>query len=295
MIDFLVAVLRSGTPLIYVTMAGMMAQRAGVWHLGLEGLMIVGACASVLGAASSGSVAFGLLAAIVACVALSVLFWFVVDRLKANAIIAGLGLTGLGLAGTDLAVQAVYGSQGAVRSALSLPRMTIVAGLPSLSVLVLAMPLVVFGLWLLLRRTRFGLRLAAVGEHPFAARSVGADPSRMRLIALAGGGVLCALGGAELALGNLQVFSINMTAGRGYMAFSAAAFGGGHPVYAACAATFFAAVDTLGIRAQLIFGDIVPRHVLLILPYVVTVLVIWLSARMDGRRAAAQTMELRDI
>src|SRR6202012_2398672 len=96
-----------------------------------------------------------------------------------------------------------------------------------LSIFVLAMPFVVLGLWIVLRRTRFGLQLAASGEHPFAARSVGVSPSRMRLIALLAGGVLCAIGGAELSTGSLQIFAQNMTAGRGFMAFAAVVFGAG--------------------------------------------------------------------
>ena len=121
MIEFLVAVLRSSSPLIYVAMAGMVAQRAGIWHLGLEGLMITGACGAVLGAVATGSVAAGLLIAAIACVIGSALLWALIEKLHANPIIAGLGITGLGLGGTDLAVQAVFESEGAVRSDIGLP------------------------------------------------------------------------------------------------------------------------------------------------------------------------------
>ena len=97
--EFLVATLRYGTPLVYVTMAGVLAQRAGVWNLGLEGLMIIGCCASVLGFVQTGSLLFGFGLAIALCVLASALLWFVVEKLRANSIIAGLGLTGLGLGG----------------------------------------------------------------------------------------------------------------------------------------------------------------------------------------------------
>lgn len=256
--------------------------------------MIIGACAAVLGTAATGSLALGLAGSIAGCGTVSIAFWFVIEKLRCNPIIAGLGLTGIGLGGTDLAIQAVYGVQGAVQAPSRLPRIEGLGAFSSVSVLVSAMPLVVYGLWLLLRRTRFGLRLAAAGEHPFAARSVGAEPSRMRLIALIIGGVLCALGGAELALGNLQSFSINMTAGRGYMAFSAALFGLGHPVYSAIAALFFAVVDALGIRAQIHFGNAIPQHLLLMLPYIATVLGVWLSTRIRGRSSIPAAAELRD-
>ena len=228
--DFLVATLRYGTPLVYVTLAGVLSQRAGIWNLGLEGLMIIGCCASVLGFVQSGSLLVGFAVAIVLCVLASTLLWLVVEKLRANPIIAGLGLTGLGLGGTDLAVQAIYGSQATVNAPYGLPRLGPAFGaFGVLSILVVLMPFVVFLVWFVLRRTRFGLQLAACGEHPFAARSVGVNPSTVRLIALCFGGILCALGGMELALGSLTIFAYGMTAGRGFMAFSAVIFGGGHP------------------------------------------------------------------
>lgn len=296
MIEFLVAVLRSSSPLIYVAMAGMVAQRAGIWHLGLEGLMITGACASVLGAVATGSVAAGISIAIIACVIGSALLWALIEKLRANPIIAGLGITGLGLGGTDLAVQAVFESEGAVRSDIGLPRLGPAYGpYATLTVLALLMPFMVFALWILLRRTRFGLQLAACGEHPFAARSVGIDPQRIRLIALSMGGVLCALGGADLAMGSLQIFSINMTAGRGFMAFAAVIFGGGHPFGVAGAALFFTIVENLGITAQLVFGNTIPSSFVLMLPYLATVLGVWISGRLrGGAQSLLGTTELRD-
>ncbi len=295
--DIVIAILRSGTPLIYVTLAGVIAQRAGVWHLGLEGLMIAGACATIVGIVLTGSVVIALSVAILICIAGSVLFWFVVEKLKANQIIAGLGLTGLGLGGTSLAIQSIFGSQAAISAPAGLPRLGAAFGAYGvLSVLVLLMPIVVFACWVLLCRTRFGLRLSASGEHPFAARSVGVNPSAMRLAALVIGGALCALAGAELAAGSLQIFSQNMTAGRGFMGFAAVIFGAGHPLWATFAALFFAVVGALGIRAQLVFGDRIPHDLLLGLPYIATVFGVWLSARLRGGAKAATGGfgELRD-
>lgn len=157
------------------------------------------------------------------------------------------------------------------------------------------MPFVVLGLWVLLKRTRFGLQLAASGEHPFAARSVGINPARMRFIALAVGGVLCAIGGAELSAGSLQIFAQNMTAGRGFMAFAAVVFGAAHPIGSALAALFFSVVGALGIRAQIVFGDAVPHDLLLALPYLATIVGVWVSGRLrGGARTANGFAELRD-
>lgn len=294
--DFVIAILRSGTPLIYVTLAGVIAQRTGIWHLGLEGLMITGACATILGIVLTQSIWLALLIAMAVCIVGSVLFWFVVEKLKANQIIAGLGLTGLGLGGTALAMQSIFGTQAAVSAPFGLPRLGPAFGAyGSLSILVLLMPFVVLAMWVVLRRTRFGLRLAAAGEHPFAARSVGVNPAAMRLVALMIGGVLCALAGAELAAGSLQIFAQNMTAGRGFMGFAAVIFGAGHPIGSSLAALFFAVVGALGIRAQLAFGDRVPHDLLLALPYIATVIGIWLSTQLrGGTKAASGFGELRD-
>lgn len=286
--DLIVAFLRSATPIVYVTLAGVIAQRAGVWNLGLEGLMIVGACATIVTIKLTGSLGLALLVAVLLCGLLSVLLWFAVEILKANQIIAGLGITGLGLGGTALALTAIFGSEAAVTAPFGLPRLGSEFGaFGNLSVLVAIMPFVVLGTWLILCRTRFGLRLSACGEHPFAARAVGVSPTSMRLVALVLGAPFCALAGAELAAGSLQMFSVNMTAGRGFMGFAAVIFGAGHPIGATLAAFFFAFAGAMGIRAQLLYGDRVPSSLLLSLPYIATVVGLWFSSRFRGQGSSS--------
>ncbi len=294
--EFVVAILRSGTPLVYAAMAGVIVQRAGIWHLGLEGVMIIGACATIVGIVLTNSFAVAILAAMVICVAMSVLQWFVIERLRANQIIVGLGMTGMGIGGTAFAVEIIFGSLAAISAPFGVPRIGGEFGPYSgLSILVLAMPLAVLAMWILLARTRFGLRLSAAGEHPFAARSVGADPSFMRLVAFVSGGILCALAGAELAAGSLQIFAQNMVAGRGFMGFAAVIFGGGHPVGSALAATFFSLVGVVGIRMQIHFGAVVSHDLLLCLPYLATVLGVWITSRTrGGAKAASRISELRE-
>ena len=294
--EFIVSILRSGTPIIYAALAGVIVQRSGVWHLGLEGIMIIGSCATIIGIVMTNSYFIAIALAVCVCVAVSILQWFVIEKLRANQIIAGLGITGIGIGGTAFAIETIYGSLAAVSAPFGAPRIGPLFGpYGSLSVLVLMMPFAVLLLWVLLLRSRFGLRLAAAGEHPFAARSVGANPSIMRLIAFCAGGVLCAFAGAELATGSLQIFAQNMVAGRGFMGFAAVLFGAGHPVGSALAATFFSLVGVLGIRMQIHFGAIVSHDLLLCLPYLATVLGVWITSRARGGAAAAsQASELRD-
>ena len=294
--EFLVAILRSGTPLIYAALAGVIVQRAGIWHLGLEGLMIIGACATIVGIQMTNSFAAAILMSIVVCVAASLLQWFVIEKLRANQIIVGLGITGIGIGGTAFAIESIYGSLAAVSAPFGVPRIGPFFGpYGNLSIFVLLMPFAVAAMWVLLFRSRFGLRLSAAGEHPFAARSVGADPSIMRLIAFAVGGVLCAIAGAELAAGSLQIFAQNMVAGRGFMAFAAVLFGAAHPVGSALAATFFSLVGVIGIRMQIHFGAFVSHDLLLCLPYLATVFGVWITSRARGDSGTStQLSELRD-
>ena len=297
MIETIAAIFQSATPLIYATLAGTLAQRSGIWHLGLEGLLIAAACSSVVTTRETSSVVLGLSTAIGVCIVGSVALWIAIEKLKANPIIAGLGLTGLGLSGSDLYIQALYGSEASVHVTKGLPRIGASSGdFAGLSVLVLAMPVVVLMTWGFLRRTRLGLQMTASGEHPFAARSVGISPAKMRLLALVLGGVLCGLGGTELGLGSLDTFSVGMTAGRGFMAFAAVVFGAADPLGGSAAAMFFAAVENLGIRAQIALGTAVPSELVQSLPYLATVAGIWLASSVrGGAKSSADVFELRDF
>ena len=275
--------LRSATPLVLVALAGVFAFRAGIFHLGLEGLMVTGAFVAVAAGHATGSVVVGIVAAVAVCMVLSALFWWVTGPMGANVIIAGLGLTSIGLGGTAFALGALYGTRGSIFTDVVLPRpvrgVTDGPGviLSESSLMVWLAPVFVLAAWIVLRRSRFGLRLAAVGEYPFAARSVGIDPSRMRLWALLIAGALCALGGAELSIGALRNFTENMTNGRGFIAFVAVIFGAWHPVGAALAGLFFGFAEAIGIQSQINITEAVPRELVLMIPFLLTILAVWLG------------------
>ena len=300
--QFLATTLRAAAPLILVALAGVFAFRAGMFHLGLEGLMITGAFTTVAVGHATGSVWLGILAAIAACLVLSFLFWWVIGPLRANIFIAGLGLTSLGLGGTAFALTAIFDTRGTFYTEAVLPRP--VSGvnegwgviLSESSLLVWLAPLFALAAWVVLRRSRFGLRLAAVGEYPFAARSAGVNPSRMRLWALLIAGALCALGGAELSVGALNNFTENMTAGRGFIAFVAVIFGAWHPLGAAAAALFFGLADAIGTQTQINVTEQVPREFVLMIPYVLTIAAVWLGGLLRRRQleASAGYAELRE-
>lgn len=282
MIDFISAVLISSTPLIYSALAGVLAARVGVWHLGLGGIMSMGGFLAVLALSDDRGMgpAFGF--ALVGSILLALLMWVAIVKLRANAILVGIGINMLGLGGTILLTVAFKGAEGSILVGQGLPTPLGYNALSRMSVLVWVMPIVVFAIWILICRSRFGLRLTATGDDPFAARSVGIRPARMKMVALVLGGALCALAGMELALGSLSQFTPGMEAGRGLIAFAAVVLGASHPIGASMAALVFGVVDYFGIWAQLNLDLPVPDAVLLMLPYLATILIITVTTSTRG-------------
>lgn len=289
--------LQEATPIILAALAAVFAARAGIFHLGLEGLMIIGAFVSVGTTVATGSVVLGILAAIAACVAFSALFWLVTVKLKANVIIAGLALTTIGLGATTYALEVFFSTRGTIPSPAGLwqPFARTAFPMPNLSIVVLVLPVIVLLCWLILRRSSFGLAVASIGQYPYAARSAGINVDRTRLVALLAGGALCALAGAQLALGGLNSFSSDMSAGRGFIAFSAAVLGASHPLAAAGAGLFFGIASTLGIQAQLAAVPI-PVAVVLMVPYLLTIVAVAVTGVLTRKATAAQAAfgELRE-
>jgi simple sugar transport system permease protein len=300
--QFLDSTLRAATPIALAALGAVFAFRAGIFFLGLEGLMLISAFAAIAGTTWSGSAVVGVGIAIIASVITAALYWVVIVPLKADQIIAGLGLSILGLGATSFALAAIFDTRGAisVEEGLWRPVTRADSGLGAmvtdLSVLVWLTPLIVVICWAVLRRTRFGLQLSAAGEFPFAARSAGLRPGRLRLQAMIACGVLCALAGSELALGSLRSFTENITQGQGFIAFTAAVFGGGLPIGAALASLFFGAASAFGIQTQLASEALpIPREAVLAVPYLLTIAAVWFASLRRSRRGTIVGFgELRD-
>jgi ABC-type uncharacterized transport system permease subunit len=300
---FLNSVLLGTTPIAWAALGCLFAHRSGIYQLGLEGLMLIGAFAAIGGAILSGSAWIGLLLAIGVCVVISALFWLVVVVLKANAIIAGLGLVGLGVGGTGFLQRVIFHTEGAVSAKAVIPAPVPATAhgpasiLGSLSLLVYFVPLAIVGAWLVASRTNFGLRVSAAGQFPFAARAAGVRVRLVQLVALAITGAMCAVGGSELSVGSLHAFSYDMTAGIGYVAFSAVLFGREAPWGVVVASFVFGVAAALGIFSQIhsLFG--LPLEFIQMVPYVVTVLALWFAGWRWPQRGKAMSgafMELRD-
>ena len=301
--------LRVATPLILCALAGLLAERSGVVDIGLEGKMLFAAFVAAASGAAFGSTALALLLACGVAVALSWLHGFacvshrgdqVVSGMAIDIIAAGLTVV-LGVAwfhqggqtppvadtvrlhalwpGAQAALQGVPVIGGFVGPAIG-------EGLLSHNILVYVALLLVAAVWWLVYRTRFGLRLRAVGENPSMVDAAGVLVLKLRYAALTLNGVLCGLAGSYLVLAQNASFAPNMTAGRGFMALAALIFGNWRPLPALLACLLFGFLDTAAIRLQGVrlpgIGE-VPVQAVQALPYLLTVI---LLAGFIGRTAA---------
>ncbi len=290
------ATIRVATPLILAAFAGLLAERSGVIDIGLVGKMLAGAFAAAAVAASTQSAWLGLGAAILVSVAFAVLHAYacithggnqVVSGMAINILVAGLGPT-LAIAWFGLAGQTPALEGPARFASLALPMSELLAGVP------LAGPLyaeVVSGhnllvyltialvpvTGILIYRTRFGLRLRAVGENPHAVDTAGISVAFLRYRAMILCGVLCGIAGAYLSTAHAAGFVRDMTAGKGYLALAAMIFGKWRPVPTLLACLLFAFADALQIRLQGVslplIGEI-PVQVIQALPYALTVILL---------------------
>ena len=288
--------LRLATPLIFCALAGLFSERSGVVDIGLEGKMLFAAFAAGATGAVWGSTTLALLAAVGVAIALSWMHGLacvshrgdqVVSGVAINIIAAGLTVV-LGIAwfaqggqtpavSNAVRIQAVFPQAAASLSGIPWIGPLVGQGLFSHNPLVyLALALVPVSWWLLFR-TRFGLRLRAVGENPQMVDAAGVSVMRLRYAALTLNGVLCGLAGSYLVLAQSANFSPNMTAGRGFMALAALIFGRWYPVGALWACLLFGFLDAAaillqGVRVPLI-GE-VPVQIIQALPYVLTVVLL---------------------
>jgi simple sugar transport system permease protein len=291
--------LRVSVPLILCALAGVLSERSGVIDLGLEGKMLMTAFATAAAGVASGSLAVALAAALAVGIGLSMLHGYACVSHRGDQVVLGMAIT-MTAAGLTVVLGIAWFAQGGqtppVPDSVRLDRWFVGAGdvvarLPLVGpALQLALfghnPLVylalglVAGVWWLLYRTRFGLRLRAAGENPAMVDAAGVSVKALRYQALALNGVLSSLAGAYLVLAQNPSFIPNMAAGRGYMALAALIFGKWHPVGALWACLLFGFLDAVSIRMQgavlpaFLGSGEVPVQAIQALPYVLTVVLL---------------------
>ena len=308
-LQLLDSTLRLATPLILCAMAGLFSERSGVVDIGLEGKMLGGAFAAAAVAQSTGSASAGLMAAVVVSFFLAMVHGFasithkgdqVVSGMAINITVAGLGPT-LADAWFKQAGRVPVTADGARFTSIELPFVESIGQIPWIGPLyaevisghnilvylaVLAVPLT----WFVVYKTRFGLRLRAVGENPSAVDTAGISVTLMRYRALMVTGCLTGLAGAYLSIAQNAGFIRDMTAGKGYLALAALIFGKWKPVPAMFACLLFAFADGIQTRLQGVelpgVGEI-PTQAIQALPYLLTIL---LLAGFVGRAVAPKAI-----
>jgi len=286
-VEFYAAVIRLATPLLLAAMGGLLAERAGVVTFGMEGMMLMGAVAGVIGSYLTGSVWGGLALAMVAGIAMAMALAFMAGTIGANQVVSAVALNigAVGLSSTLYALVFAGGNGDVVQTVVKVPSLSVfkvpmLGDLPILGpILFNQLPLVYLALlmapvvWFVLYRTTWGLKIRAVGEHPHAADTVGINVVRVRYLTLIFTGIMAGLAGAFLSIGQLNTFQENMSAGRGFIAYTAIVFGKWEPLGVFLGTLLFGLADALQLRIQAL-NLAIPYQFLVAFPYLVTLIVL---------------------
>ena len=265
--DFLTQTIRIAIPYLFAASGGVIAERAGIITLSLEGYMLSGAFAATLGVHYTGSPWIGVLAGIFGGLVFGMIQAVASIRYRANQVVVGIAINLLAIGVTRFFLKLAFASSS------NSPRIAGFGGNqawhgfdnPLLWLGLIVAPVLAFVLY----RMPFGLRVRAVGEHPDAAASLGIKVMRIQYVSVALSGMLAALGGVFLALDQHQ-FTDQMTAGRGFIAVAAVIFGRWDPVRAALACLLFAAAETLQIQLQ--GNQFIPSQFIEMIPYLLTII-----------------------
>jgi ABC-type uncharacterized transport system permease subunit len=290
-VSILAAAVSSGTAILLAAVGEILAERAGVLNLGVEGMMMTGALSGFAAAAATGSPWLGLLAGCLAGALLSLIHAFLTVTLMANQHVSGLALTILGLGASGFFGRSLVGHPAPFFRPLPVP---ILGDLPVAgrvlfrhdAIVYLSFALV-FLAWFFIERTRPGLSLRAAGENPLAAEAMGVKVAAVRYAAVAAGGLLAGAGGAYLSLAYNRMWVQNLTAGQGWIALALVIFSLWNPLRAALGAYLFGGIMALQLRLQAM-GTVIPVQFLLMQPYLVTILVLVVISVRERRTGIVQ-------
>ncbi|HZN18543.1 MAG TPA: ABC transporter permease [Micromonosporaceae bacterium] len=285
---------RLAVPLALAALGETLVERSGILNLGVEGMMIMGALAGVWAAVGGGSWA-GVAAGAAVGALLGALMALAVVGGGANQVVIGVALTllGTGLASFLFQAWIPSGRQGVGVSPVPVVRVPGLADLPLVGPALFAQNLLMYGtlalvpaLAWMLRRSRFGLAVRAVGDDPAAAALRGVATARVRTLTLVAGGALAGVAGAAITVGYLGSFTDGVTAGRGFVAVAIVIIGNWTPLGALAGALLFAFCDSLALHAQS-GGVVLPVEAWSALPYLVTLAVLVVTSR---RRRAPRAL-----
>lgn len=280
----------AATPILLAAIGELVVEKAGVLNLGVEGMMIVGAIAGFATAVETGSPLFGFLISAFAGAALSLLFVIMTQVALANQVASGLALTLFGLGLSALMGQSYVGIKPPQLGQVHLP---VLSDLPVVGQILFSHDIILYfgialtaAVWAVLKYTRVGLILRAVGENHDAAHALGYKVVRIRILAILFGGACAGLGGAYISLIRVPQWTEGMTAGVGWIALALVVFASWKPWRALLGAYLFGGVTVVQLNLQAA-GVAIPVEYLAMSPYLITILVlVMLSADKSGAPAA---------
>lgn len=287
--------LRSATPVALAGLGGLMTEHAGIMNIGMDGMILLGAFTAVAVSFTTGSVWLALLAAIAVGVLVGLFYALFVVKFSSDEFIIGTALNIFADGLTVFLLWALFGVRGTLRTEFGLPNveLPLIREIPFLGPILSGNSLfvyltwgLVFLMWLLVYRTSWGFWVRAAGEQPGTLRTAGISPARVKWMSSVVCGGFCALAGAQLALGNVTMFSEGMSSSRGYVAFACVIFGGANPVKVYLAALMFGFFDALGYRLQ---EYEISANLTAMIPYVITVvMMVYVVMRSNRRKKAVK-------
>ena len=283
--------IRLATPYLFASLGEMFAQRSGVVNLGVEGIMLMGAFMGYYAVLQTGNPWLGLGVALLTGALMGLLMAAISVTMQAEQGISGIGLTLFGLGLSSLLMKMLVGTPTGVTGFQPL-QMAGLSDIPVIGPLFFSyslMTYLAFALvpvtWFVLTRTTFGLKIRAVGQNPEAADSLGVSVARIRYATVILGGAMAGIAGASLSISILNIFQENMTNGMGFIAVALVYFGGWRPVGILAGALLFSMVNALQLWIQVLGLPISPDFAVM-LPYVLTIVVLALTARQIRQPAA---------
>lgn len=301
--DFVYMWIRVATPIIFASLGAVICTKAGVVNLGLEGIMLISALAGVLGSAFGGNLVWGVVAGLLAAVAVSAVFAYFHLVLKANNVLCGTAVNTMATGLTVFVLQLATGEKGNSSSlkSFSFPNVdipvikdipvigTILSGHNALTYFALIM---VAAIWFFLYKTPTGLRMRAVGENPDAASSVGQDVVKIQFLAIVLCGIMTGLGGMYLSMGYLNMFVRDMTAGRGFISLAACSMGQATPAGALLSSMIFAFFDGLSNILQVLK---IPSEFIQMLPYLATIAGLTVYSIQKSAAASRKMKKIKEV
>lgn len=285
--------LRSATPVALAAIGGAMTEHAGIMNIGMDGMILMGAFFGVLGSYLFHTALAGVALALAMGILVGLFFALLVVRYKSDEFIIGCALNTFAVGLTSYLSRSYFGTNGTKGNpALPILNLAFLDKIPVLriinnqSLFVYLTWIIAVAAWIFVYKTPYGFWLRASGEKPDTLRTAGISPKRMKWIASILCGVLCALAGAHLSLGNLNgTFAENMSNSRGYIAFACVIFAAANPAKAYLAALMFGFFEAIGLRLQ----SYVSSDLTNVIPYVITIVtMVYVVVRKQSKKRAVK-------